>query len=511
MGVGAVISGDFFGWNFGLTAGGFGGMLVAVIVMTVMYIGLCFSIAEMSPALPHAGGAYSFARTSMGPWARLHHRTRRKHGVHSDPRGDRGRDRRISGRGVRNAARVGAALVAALLRRLRRAEHLGRRDDVPRFGGRDADRAGRSGGVLGRARRRISTWRAGQRPISPPESVHGKRRWWSCRSRSGCISGSSSCRSLPRRVTTRSTTCRAASCTACVTLIACSFLTVVLSAGIAPGAAKVGASNEPLFLGIPDDLRRGLEVARARAGRLRRTDRELPHDHFRLRPPDLFALARRLFSDVAFGDAWQTPDAAPRVARRLGARDSRRRSAIHLTPQGSPVGAVLLNMAVFGAVIAYILQMVSFIVLRLRFPKMERPYRSRIGITGAAVAGVDRGGDAIDAVRQSRLQQRGDRRGGVVLARDRLLRGPRAPSAGAVSGRGSGLPAAARSLAVIKLCNENRYLEYQLGAPAPASRARLAGPASSRRRCACRRPRCRITSSPSMPSARPDTTRRFAG
>src|SRR5690242_21374100 len=69
MGVGAVISGDFFGWNFGLAAGGFGGMLAALLVMTVMYAGLCFSIAEMSPALPHAGGAYSFARTSMGPWA----------------------------------------------------------------------------------------------------------------------------------------------------------------------------------------------------------------------------------------------------------------------------------------------------------------------------------------------------------------------------------------------------------------------------------------------------------
>src|SRR5207248_6245981 len=45
---------------------------------------------------------------------------------------------------------------------------------------------------------------------------------------------------------------------------------------------------------------------------------------------------------------------------------------IHLAPQGSPVGAVLLNMAVFGAVLAYILQMVSFIMLRLRFPAMER-------------------------------------------------------------------------------------------------------------------------------------------
>ena len=33
-----------------------------------MYYGLCYCIAEMSPALPHTGGAYSFARSAMGPW-----------------------------------------------------------------------------------------------------------------------------------------------------------------------------------------------------------------------------------------------------------------------------------------------------------------------------------------------------------------------------------------------------------------------------------------------------------
>jgi ethanolamine permease len=68
LGVAAVISGDFYGWNLGLDAGGFGGLLIATIVITVMYYGLCFSIAEMSPALPHTGGAYSFARSAMGPW-----------------------------------------------------------------------------------------------------------------------------------------------------------------------------------------------------------------------------------------------------------------------------------------------------------------------------------------------------------------------------------------------------------------------------------------------------------
>ncbi|MBA3690151.1 MAG: amino acid permease [Actinobacteria bacterium] len=68
LGVGAVISGDFYGWNAGLITGGFGGLLIATAVIAVMYYGLCYSIAEMSPALPHTGGAYSFARSAMGPW-----------------------------------------------------------------------------------------------------------------------------------------------------------------------------------------------------------------------------------------------------------------------------------------------------------------------------------------------------------------------------------------------------------------------------------------------------------
>jgi ethanolamine permease len=67
LGVGAVISGHYSGWNFGLSAG-FGGMLIALGIISIMYWGLCFSLAEMSPAMPHTGGAYSFARSAMGPW-----------------------------------------------------------------------------------------------------------------------------------------------------------------------------------------------------------------------------------------------------------------------------------------------------------------------------------------------------------------------------------------------------------------------------------------------------------
>ncbi len=68
LGVGAVISGQFSGWNLGFAVGGFGGLFWATIIIAAMYFGLVFSLAEMSPALPHTGGAYSFARTAMGPW-----------------------------------------------------------------------------------------------------------------------------------------------------------------------------------------------------------------------------------------------------------------------------------------------------------------------------------------------------------------------------------------------------------------------------------------------------------
>jgi ethanolamine permease len=68
LGVGAVISGHYSGWNLGLIAGGWGGLALATVVIATMYLGLVFCIAEMGAALPHTGGAYSFARASMGPW-----------------------------------------------------------------------------------------------------------------------------------------------------------------------------------------------------------------------------------------------------------------------------------------------------------------------------------------------------------------------------------------------------------------------------------------------------------
>jgi ethanolamine permease len=68
LGVGYVISGDFFGWNYGLNAGGFGGLVLATILMATLYVTMIFSIAEMATMMPVAGGPYAFARRAMGPW-----------------------------------------------------------------------------------------------------------------------------------------------------------------------------------------------------------------------------------------------------------------------------------------------------------------------------------------------------------------------------------------------------------------------------------------------------------
>ncbi|QUH00558.1 ethanolamine permease [Saccharopolyspora erythraea] len=67
LGVAYVISGDFAGWNFGLAEGGWGGLLIATALMATMYTCMVFGLAEMASALPVAGAGYGFARRALGP------------------------------------------------------------------------------------------------------------------------------------------------------------------------------------------------------------------------------------------------------------------------------------------------------------------------------------------------------------------------------------------------------------------------------------------------------------
>ena len=69
--VGLVISGEYFGWNFGWGVAGTIGFLIATLVVTVMYITFIFSYTELTTSIPHAGGAFAYAYRAMGPFGGL--------------------------------------------------------------------------------------------------------------------------------------------------------------------------------------------------------------------------------------------------------------------------------------------------------------------------------------------------------------------------------------------------------------------------------------------------------
>lgn len=66
IGVGMVISGQYFGWNNGFTEGGVVGLMLAVAFMTIFYTAFIFCFAELSTSIPHAGGSSAYARKAMG-------------------------------------------------------------------------------------------------------------------------------------------------------------------------------------------------------------------------------------------------------------------------------------------------------------------------------------------------------------------------------------------------------------------------------------------------------------
>jgi ethanolamine permease len=67
LGVAYVISGEYYGWQFGF-AQGVGGMLVATIMIAVMYTFMVYGISEMASAIPATGGPYAFGRRALGVW-----------------------------------------------------------------------------------------------------------------------------------------------------------------------------------------------------------------------------------------------------------------------------------------------------------------------------------------------------------------------------------------------------------------------------------------------------------
>ncbi len=65
--VGMVISGEYFGWNYGWAVAGTIGFLIATGIVTVLYLTFIFSYTELTTAIPDAGGPFAYAFRAFGP------------------------------------------------------------------------------------------------------------------------------------------------------------------------------------------------------------------------------------------------------------------------------------------------------------------------------------------------------------------------------------------------------------------------------------------------------------
>src|SRR5437762_2625711 len=68
LGVGVVITGEYFGWNPGLKEGGPIGMLIASLFVCALYMTWVLALSELSVSMPFAGGPLAYGRRAVGPW-----------------------------------------------------------------------------------------------------------------------------------------------------------------------------------------------------------------------------------------------------------------------------------------------------------------------------------------------------------------------------------------------------------------------------------------------------------
>lgn len=401
LGVGAVISGHFSGWNFGL-ANGWGSMLVAGIIIAVMYLGLTFSIAEMSPALPHTGAAYSFARTAMGPWGGF--LTGLSENVEyvltpavivffigSYMTGITGTPTEMQPLwwigfyvlfvglniiGVELSFRITlvvtllalACLVVFWISALphidfnRWALNIGAGPDgapveLPEGGGSWFPFGWK--GVL--ATLPFAVWlflAIEQLPLAAEESVDPKR-------------------DMPKGIIL-----------GMFTLIVSAFMIMWLNPAVAGiGSFKLATSGEPLLDGFKAIYGEG--TAKVLAGVAVLGLVASFHTIIFAKGRQVYSLARAGYFPPGLSITHGTRK-TPHVAMVFG-------SIVALGVMfalwfglgaeegGKKIGATLLNMAVFGAMFSYFMQALSFIVLRKKLPHIHRPYRSPFGIFGAAL------------------------------------------------------------------------------------------------------------------------------
>ena len=65
--VGLVISGEYFGWSYGWASAGTLGFTVTALFIAAMYTTFIFSFTELTTSIPHAGGPFAYSKRAFGP------------------------------------------------------------------------------------------------------------------------------------------------------------------------------------------------------------------------------------------------------------------------------------------------------------------------------------------------------------------------------------------------------------------------------------------------------------
>jgi len=172
-----------------------------------------------------------------------------------------------------------------------------------------------------------------------------------------------------------------------LTLFVSAGLVVWLNASVAPGAFQLASSGEPLL----DGFRATFGGSLAKLLALVACVGLISSFH-----TILFAKGRQIYSLSRAGyfprflSITHSRHKTPHVALIAGSVVALALMLGLWFGMGAEKGAaviqgMLLNMAVAGAMLSYLLQAVSFLVLRARLPDLTRPYRSPMGIGGAIV------------------------------------------------------------------------------------------------------------------------------
>ncbi|GAB7126273.1 ethanolamine permease [Silvimonas sp. JCM 19000] len=64
--VGLVISGEYFGWSYGWASAGTLGFTVTALFIAAMYATFIFSFTELTTSIPHAGGPFAYSKRAFG-------------------------------------------------------------------------------------------------------------------------------------------------------------------------------------------------------------------------------------------------------------------------------------------------------------------------------------------------------------------------------------------------------------------------------------------------------------